>query len=121
MAQTLFHRVGGFAAVSGIVMDFYDRILDSEKAGDFFDGVDVDKMIDHQTRFISSMMGGPSAHTDEQLRRSHANLKIDGGSFDEMIDILCATLKDHNLDSEDIAIVRREYESRRSLIVVDLG
>jgi len=117
MTQTLFHRIGGFSSVSRIVMDFYDRILDSEKAGDFFDGVDIDKMVDHQTKFISSLIGGPSAHTNEQLRRSHADLKIDGESFTEMVEILCATQKDHNNESDDVAVVRHALESRRSLIV----
>ncbi len=119
MAQSMFIRIGGFATVSRVVMDFYDRILDSEKAGDFFDGVDIDKMVDHQTKFISSLMGGPSAHTNEQLRRAHARLNIDNESFDEMVEILCGTLKDHNLDSDDIAVVRHELESRRSLIVAN--
>lgn len=117
MAQSTFHRIGGFATVSRIVMDFYDRILDSEKAGDFFDGIDIDKMVGHQTKFISSLMGGPSAHSDEQLRRSHARLGIDHESFDEMVEILCATLADHNIDADDVAGVRNEIESRRSLIV----
>lgn len=117
MAQSIFHRVGGFAAVSRIVMDFYDRILDSEKAGDFFEGVDIDKMVDHQTKFISSLMGGPSAHSNEHLRRSHAKLKIDNESFDEMVEILCDTLKDHDLEREDVAYVRHELECRRPLIV----
>ena len=118
MSQSMFLRIGGFATVSRIVMDFYDRILDSEKAGDFFDGVDISKMIDHQTRFISSLMGGPSAHSNEQLRVTHARLKIDNESFDEMVEILCETLKDHDIGLDDIAIVRHELESRRSLIVV---
>lgn len=100
-------------------MDFYDRILDSEKAGDFFDGVDIDKMVDHQTKFISSLMGGPSAHSNEQLRRSHVKLNIDDESFDEMVDILCGTLKDHGIGAEDVASIRYELESRRSLIVTN--
>ncbi len=118
MAQTMFDRVGGFAVVSRIVMDFYDRILDSEKAGNFFDGIEISKMVDHQTKFISSLMGGPSAHSNEQLRRSHAKLDIDDESFDEMVEILCGTLKDYNLGADDIAFIRFELESRRSLIVV---
>jgi hemoglobin len=118
MSQSMFHRIGGFAAVSRIVIDFYDRILDSEKAGDFFEGVDINKMVDHQTKFISSLMGGPSAHSNEQLRRAHARLKIDNESFDEMVEILCETLKDHGIGLDDITVVRHELESRRSLIVV---
>ena len=117
MAQSIFHRIGGFAAVSKIVMDFYDRILDSETVGDYFEDIDVERLIDHQTKFISSLMGGPSSYTDEHLSRAHQSLNVDSESFDEMVDILCATLQDHNLDSTDIAQVRGAFERRRNLIV----
>ena len=119
MVQSMFQRVGGFSAISRVVMDFYDRILDSEKAGDFFDGVNIDKMIDHQTKFISSLMGGPSAHTDVQLKRSHAKPNIDDESFDEMVEILCGTLTDHSISPDDVAAVRNHLEIRRSLIVTN--
>ncbi|MGO1121244.1 group I truncated hemoglobin [Rhodovibrionaceae bacterium A322] len=117
MSQTLFMRIGGFATVSRVVMDFYDRILDSEKAGDYFENIDIDSMINHQTNFVASLMGGPSAHTNEQLKRSHARLNIDDESFDEMIQILTATLSDHGLGADDVTAVIQEMESRRSLIV----
>ena len=117
MPQTLFYRCGGFAAVSRVVLDFYDRILDSEKAGDYFDGVDMTKLVDHQTKFISYLMGGPASYTDEQLRRTHANLGIDSESFDEMVSILCDTLASHGIEPGDVDVIRRELERRRSIII----
>ncbi len=117
MAQSVFERYGGFASVSRIVMDFYDRILDSEKAGDFFDGVNMNRLVDHQTKFISSLMGGPASYTDEQLRRTHAHLGIDNESFDEMVKILCETLASHGVEPEDVDAIRHHMESRRALVV----
>jgi hemoglobin len=117
MVQSAFQRYGGFAAVSKIVMDFYDRILDSEKAGDFFDGVDMEMMVDHQTKFISYLLGGPASYTDEQLRRTHVKLDIDDESFDEMATILCDTLTSHGVEAADVAAIRNQITSRRHLIV----
>lgn len=117
MAVTLFDRCGGFATVSRIVMDFYGRILDSEKAGDFFDGVDMARLIDHQTKFIASLMGGPASYTDDHLRRTHAALGVDGESFDEMVGILCDTLRAHGLEGDDVSSIRRTLEAKRFLIV----
>ena len=118
MAQSLFDKIGGFAKVSRVVISFYDRILDSEKAGDYFDGIDVSRLVDHQTKFISSLMGGPSSFTDEQLRRAHRHLNIDNESFDEMIQILTETLGDHGLSEPDVKDVMQQMESRRHLIVL---
>ena len=47
MATTLFERYGGFAAVSKVVLAFYDRVLDDEQVGPYFDDVDLPKLIDH--------------------------------------------------------------------------
>lgn len=118
MAQTLFDRIGGFAKVSRVVISFYDQILDSEKAGDYFEGIDVSRLVDHQTKFISSLMGGPTSFSDQQLLRAHRHLNIDHESFDEMIEILTETLSDHGISEPDVKDIMQQMESRRHLIVV---
>jgi len=45
--SSLFELYGGFASVSKIVMAFYDKILDSDIAGPYFDDVDMKALIDH--------------------------------------------------------------------------
>ncbi len=117
MVQSIFERVGGFAAVRKIVMDFYDRVLDSEKAGDFFEDIELPNLIDHQAKFIASLLGGPASFSDEHLRVVHARLKIDAASFDEMKDILAETLADHGLPPTDVTAVIDSIEERRAMIV----
>ena len=72
MAQSRFERYGGFAVLSKVVMALYDKILDSDVAGPYFDGVDVRHVIDHQTKFVSQLMGGPEAYTDPMLQQLHS-------------------------------------------------
>lgn len=59
--MTLFDKYGGFAAVSKLVMAFYDRILDSDQVGGYFEDIDMKRLIDHQTKFVASIMGGRPA------------------------------------------------------------
>lgn len=115
--QTLFEKYGGFAKVSKVVLAFYDALLDSDDIGPFFDDVDMSKMVDHQTKFIASLLGGPAAYTDNQLRQLHAHLDIADPHFDELKVVLSGTLQDHGFASEDIAAVLGEFENRRHLIV----
>jgi len=117
MRQTPFERIGGFATVSQIVMDFYDRILDSEKAGDYFEGIDIPSLIDHQTKFISSLLGGPASFSDTHIKRAHEHLNIDAESFDELVVILSETLKDHGVSEDDAALIKGKIEERRGIIV----
>lgn len=114
---TMFERYGGFATISKVVLSFYDRALDSDVLAPYFDDVDMRGLVDHQTKFISYVMGGPASYTDETLRQVHAHLDIDDEAFDEMIDLFEETLEDYDFEDEDIDSVVRGLESRRSVIV----
>ncbi|MEM1297722.1 MAG: group 1 truncated hemoglobin [Pseudomonadota bacterium] len=117
MTQTLYQKYGGFGAISRVVLDFYDRLLDSERVGDFFDDVDMKRLIDHQTKFIAYLLGGPADYTGERLEQLHGHLKIGGADFDEMKEILDDTLADHGFDDADRGNVIDLIEGHRSLIV----
>ena len=115
--QSLFEKYGGFSAVSKIVLDFYDVLLDSDEVGPFFDDVDMPRLIDHQTKFIASLLGGPAAYTDEQLYRLHERLKLTDSHFNEVLETLGATLKNHGFSADDLSEINHALEQRRSSIV----
>lgn len=113
----LFERVGGFGAVSRVVSDFYDRVLDSDVLAPWFENAEMRTLVDHQTKFVASLMGGPVAYSDETLRRVHARLGIDRGAFDEMKRLLADALRAHGVPEADGAAVLREIERCAPLIV----
>lgn len=76
-------------------------------------------LVDHQTKFIALMMGGPASYTDEHLKRVHAHLGIGSTAFGETVLVLKGTLEDHGLDATDVGVVAREVESRRQIIVTE--
>ncbi|MEM8795009.1 MAG: group 1 truncated hemoglobin [Pseudomonadota bacterium] len=115
--QTLFDKYGGFSKISKVVMAFYDTLLDSDEIGPFFDDIDMSRMVDHQTKFVASLLGGPAAYTDNQLRQMHARLPIEDSHFDELKVVLAGTLKDHGFDPGDIEAVLAEFEKRRDHIL----
>lgn len=115
--QSLFEKYGGFSHVSKIVMAFYDTLLDSDEIGPFFDDIDMSKMVDHQTKFIASLLGGPASYTDNQLQQLHAHLDIKDAHFDELKIVLSDTLADHDVEDRDIEAVLGGFENKRRLIV----
>jgi len=117
MAGTTFEKYGGFSTVSRVVMTFYERVLDSDTVGHHFDDIDMPRLIDHQTKFISGLMGGPASISDERLRVVHHNITITDQEFDEIIEILKEALSDHSMDEADISAVAAEMASKRKLIV----
>ncbi len=117
MPGTTFEKYGGFSTVSRVVMTFYELVLDSDIVGHHFDDIDMPRLIDHQTKFVSGIMGGPASISDERLRVVHQNIDITAAEFDEIISILRQALTQHKMDPADISTVAREMESKRKLIM----
>ena len=117
MQATLFDRCGGFASVHQVLLSFYDKMLDSEIVGPYFDDVDMSALVDHQTKFISQVMGGPVAYTNEILEQVHRNLGITPIAFDEMAGLLEQTLAEFDFAAEDIRMVMADIKSRKPYIV----
>jgi hemoglobin len=115
----MLERYGGFPTLSRIVMDFYDRVIDSDVLGPYFEDVDMRRLVDHQTKFVAWLMGGPASYTDEALRRVHAHLAIDEGAFEVMISTFTETLSDHDVDDVDIDSIEKALRARRSVVVTN--
>ena len=117
LRRTVFERNGGFASVNRVVMTFYDKVLDSPIVGAYFQHTDMRTLIDHQTRFIASVMGGPASYTNDHLERVHARLDITEEAFKESVALLIESLEDHNFSDDDIQVVADEIMSRKRYIV----
>ncbi len=117
MKTSMFERYGGFAVISRIVSEFYDRLLDSPEVSPYFTNVDMKRLIDHQTKFIAQVMGGPASYSNEALERVHAQYEITESAFAEMATILHETLEDFDVAEDDIAVIDGEIMSRKNFVV----
>jgi hemoglobin len=117
MAASMFERYGGFATISKVVMAFYDKALDSDVIGDFFEDIDMPALIDHQTKFIAMAMGGPASYTNEMLRQVHSDLKIDTPAFNEAVSLLQQTLEEFGVVPEDVNVVIEDIRNRAQYII----
>ena len=117
MARTIFERYGGFRKISRVVISFYDKMTTSPITKKYFENINMKRLIDHQTKFISSMMGGPASYTNEHLERVHAHLGITEVAFTEAVDLLQETLEDHDFDDADISAVKDEVMDRKNHVV----
>lgn len=114
---TLFEKYGGFGRINHIVIDFYDTLLDSDELGPYFDNVEMAALIDHQTKFVSYLLGGPASFSNGHLKNVHRHLNITPDHFELMKATLSATLLKHGFESVDVATVEGEIEARREFIV----
>lgn len=117
MSRTLYDKYGGFAQINRVVLGFYDALLDNERLAPFFDGVDMPRLIDHQTQLVASLFGGPALVDDTMVRHGHARLSIGDGDFDEMLVVFADTLRTSGIGEADAAMVIAAFETRRPLVV----
>lgn len=117
MEKSLFDKYGGFSTVSKIVLSLYDRLLDDDDVGPFFDDVDLPKLIDHQTKFVSSLMGGPASFSDDHIERAHRGMVIEDLHFDRLKQILTDTLTEFSVEAADVETVVGAFEARRTLLI----
>ncbi len=118
MSRTMFERYGGFKAVRSIVLAFYEKMLDSEITAPYFENTDMRRLLDHQSKFIASLMGGPASYSNDELSRIHARLGIDERAFKESADLLAEALEDLDVAAGDIEEVIDEFIARKPYIVI---
>ncbi len=105
MSESLYAKYGGEKTVSALVQDFYRRILETESLVPYFADLDMSKLMDHQTKFLSMALGGPSEYTGRQLKEAHSKLDVTEGAFGEVATILQETLEDAGVLAEDVAAI----------------
>lgn len=117
MANTLFEKYGGFGGVSRLTMSFYELVIDDDLVGHHFDDTDLARLVDHQTRFLSSLLGGPASYSDAHLAEVHRRLAITHAEFDRLVGLICEALDAHGFTAADRDAVRKAFEGRRAVIV----
>lgn len=117
MTMTLYERYGGFSVVRKIVSEFYDRVLESKTVAHHFEDVDMARLVDHQAKFFSFLLGGPASFHDDHLQRVHAHMHITLEEFDEIVAIAGETLEDFDFTPEDVGYVEQCLRQREAIIV----
>ncbi len=117
MSQSIYEKYGGFKTISRIVMSFYELALESDQIGDYFEDIDMPRLIDHQTKFVSSLVGGPASFSDDRIQAVHRHLNISHDDFNEMSDLFAQALEMHGMADADIQVALSAIEEKRTIIV----
>ncbi len=100
--MNLWTRIAGYAGLSPIVHDFYERVVLDPTLAPYFVGVDTSALVEHQVRFLGSAIGGPAEYHGRSLRDAHRGLAIDQQAFQAVATLLRETLEDHGWPDQEI-------------------
>jgi len=113
----LYEKYGGFAVVSKLVHEFYDRLRRTPELDVYFGHIDMPRLINHQTRFMSQVLGGPANYSGRELGEAHARFRITVEHFDLVAEILEETLEDGGMEDDDVESIMDIVAGTREVIV----
>lgn len=99
----IYQKIGGEEGLEIILRDFYQRLTRDALVGYFFDGKDLEHIIQQQKKFLMKAMGATRSYNGKSPAKAHEKLPpIWVGHFDRRLRILEGTLQAHGLCAEDI-------------------
>jgi hemoglobin len=99
--SSLFDRIGGSAAVTSLVDDFYKRVTADPELSPYFKGVAMEKLRRMQFEFFSAALGGPEKYTGRSIVHAHQTHRINLQAFQRFVAHLFATLERYPLSEQE--------------------
>lgn len=97
---SLYHRLGGKAAMDAAVEKFYVKVLADEHINGFFEDVDMKRQARKQKEFLSAAFGGPTPWKGKDMRTAHQVLDLEESHFNAVAGHLQATLEELKVPEE---------------------
>lgn len=99
--NSLYHKLGGKAAIDAAVDAFYVKVLADDRIKHFFDDVNMTRQHNRQKAFLSAAFGGPNPWTGKDMRAAHKNLPdLNDSHFNAVAENLQKTLEDLKVPKE---------------------
>lgn len=99
--NSLYHKLGGKAAINAAVDAFYKKVLVDERIKHFFDDVNMQRQHNKQKAFLSAAFGGPEPWTGKDMREAHKNLPgLNDTHFNAVAENLQKTLEELKVPKE---------------------
>jgi len=117
LQSSLFVKYGGFSSIHDLIDSFYEKLLDSEVVGSYFENSDMEALINHQTSFISSLLGGPASYTDQHLKSVHSHLNLDSEVWNEVINLLSLALFEFGMETVDSKMLINKLSGKKGLFL----
>lgn len=99
--NSLYHKLGGKAAIDAAVEAFYVRVLADNRIKHYFDDINMTKQRRKQKEFLSAAFGGPIPWKGKDMRAAHAHLPgLNESHFNAVAENLRKTLEDLRISKD---------------------
>ncbi|RFU88442.1 group 1 truncated hemoglobin [Streptomyces triticagri] len=102
---TIYQRIGGEAAVAGVVDQFYERVLADPQLAGYFADSDLAGLKRHQRAFVGQALGSGKPYSGRAMRQAHSGLGVRSEDFDRVIGHLAGALEQAGVDGATVASI----------------
>ena len=99
-ASSIYHRLGGKAAISAAVDLFYKKVLADKTVNEFFEGVNMKRQARKQKEFVSAALGGPEPWKGKNMKRAHKDMGLTEAHFNAIAGHLKVSLEELKVKEE---------------------
>ena len=112
---SIYHQLGGQAAIDAAVESFYKKVLADERIKHFFEDINMIAQKRKQKAFLSAAFGSPVKWEGKDMRKAHENLpNLNDTHFNAVAEHLQKTLEELNVKKELITQIMAIAESTRN-------
>ena len=120
MTETLYDRLGGYAAIDAFTNNLLPRLQGDDALGRFWahrgaDGIAREKQL--LIDYLASVAGGPVYYTGRDMKLSHVGMKISESDWDAFLGHAVATMDALNVGEQEQADIAAFVASIKSDIV----
>jgi hemoglobin len=90
--KSLYERLGGKEAISAVVDDFAQNVLNDNRINKKFAKSDPARLVTNLKDFVCMATGGPCKYTGLDMKTSHKNMGVTAGEFNALVEDLVKTL-----------------------------
>lgn len=120
-APTVFDRIGGAAAIAGIVAELYERTRTDPELGPYFHTTDIEVQRRKLTEMIGEALGGPDAPWLLGLEEAHRGRGVSHRHFSLLAAHLIDILTELEVNPDEADVVMNWVAQGRDSVVEESG
>lgn len=115
--MTLYDEIGGDAAITRVVDEYWHGVTADAVLSPWFAGVDPHSIRAHLRAYLAVALGGPEAYSGRSMRHAHSGLRITGEAFDLLLEQMADALAAVGASEASIDKVAVRLRSLRAVVV----
>jgi hemoglobin len=120
MSASLFDRLGGEAGLARMIDLLYERLLADDLLGEYFMGVDIDRLKALQLTFLRKAFGDDTAvYSGRPLHAAHQGQMVTEQAFDQFIDMFAEAAGELGVDAAACDEATAVLRSMRASVLIE--